>query len=125
MRIAVIAHDNKKADLVAFMMKRLDFFRSVDLVATGTTGEHIRHAGLKVEKMMSGPKGGDAQIAAEIVNKKIDGVIFFVDPLSAHPHEVDVLMLMRICNVYNVPIATNYATASLLIKAVEATMITE
>jgi methylglyoxal synthase len=119
MRIAVIAHDNKKADMVAFMMKRLEFFKSVDLVATGTTGEHIQHAGLKVERKMSGPKGGDAQIAADIVNGQIDGVIFFVDPLSSHPHEVDVLMLIRICNVYNVPIATNYATASLLVQATQ------
>jgi methylglyoxal synthase len=119
MRIAVIAHDNKKADMVAFIMKRLDFFKKCELVATGTTGTHIEHAGLDVTKKESGPHGGDAQIASEIVGKKVDGVIFFIDPLSSHPHEVDVQMLLRLCNVHNVPIATNYATASLLVKAVE------
>ena len=120
MRIAVIAHDNKKVDMVAFIMKRLDFFKKHDLVATGTTGSHIEHAGLDVELKKSGPLGGDAQIASEIVSGKIDGVIFFIDPLTSHAHEVDVQMLLRLCNVYNVPIATNYATASLLIKAVES-----
>jgi methylglyoxal synthase len=120
MRIAVIAHDNKKADMVAFIMKRLDFFKQHEVVATGTTGTHIEHAGLEVDRMKSGPQGGDAQIAAELVNGKIDGVIFFIDPLTAHPHEVDVQMLLRLCNVYNIPIATNYSTASLLIQAVSS-----
>jgi methylglyoxal synthase len=119
MRIAVIAHDNKKADMVAFIMKRLNFFSKVDIVATGTTGQHIEHAGLDVDLKNSGPKGGDAQIAAEIANGYVDGVIFFIDPLTSHAHEVDVQMLLRLCNVYNIPIATNYATASLLIKAVQ------
>lgn len=120
MRIAVIAHDNKKADMVAFVMKRLDFFRKTEIVATGTTGSHIEHAGLDVIKKFSGPQGGDAQIATEIVEGKIDGVLFFIDPLSSHAHEVDVQMLLRLCNVHNIPIATNYATASLLVKAVES-----
>jgi methylglyoxal synthase len=70
-------------------------------------------------KLDNEDKGGDAQIAAEIVQGKVDGVIFFIDPLSSHPHEVDVQMLLRLCNVWNIPIATNYATASLLIKAVQ------
>ena len=120
MRIAVIAHDNKKVDMVAFIMKRLEFFKNHDIVATGTTGAHIEHAGLKAQRKFSGPQGGDAQIAAELVEGRIDGVIFFIDPLSSHPHEVDVQMLLRLCNVHNIPIATNYATASLLIKAVES-----
>lgn len=120
MRIAVIAHDNKKADMVAFIMKRLDFFKKQQIVATGTTGTHIEHAGIDVDLKKSGPLGGDAQIASEIVEGKIHGVIFFIDPLSSHPHEVDVQMLLRLCNVYNIPIATNYATASLLIKSVKA-----
>ena len=113
--IAVIAHDGKKADMVAFIMKRLDFFKNQRIIATGTTGTHIEHAGIKVEKKKSGPLGGDAQIAAMIADEKIDGVVFFVDPLAVHPHIVDVNMLLRVCNVYNVPLATNYATASLLI----------
>jgi len=119
MRIAVIAHDNKKADMVAFIMKRLDFFSKVQIVATGTTGQHIEHAGLDVDLKKSGPKGGDAQIASEIVENKIQGVLFFIDPLTSHAHEVDVQMLLRLCNVYNIPIATNYATAKLLVKSIK------
>jgi len=118
--IAVIAHDNKKADMVAFIMKRLEFFkRRANIYATGTTGKHIEFAGVKVNRLQSGPMGGDAQIAAKIVDKDIDYVIFFIDPLSSHPHEVDVQMLLRICNVTDTPIATNYSTASIIIKYLE------
>ena len=118
-RIAVIAHDGKKADMVAFIMKRLDFFRKVDVVATGTTGKHIEHAGLDVNCLKSGPLGGDAQIASLISDGEIDAVVFFIDPLGLHPHQVDVNMLLRICNVYNIPLATNYSTASLLISGLK------
>ena len=118
-RIAVIAHDGKKADMVAFIMKRLDFFRKVDVMATGTTGKHIEHAGLDVNCLKSGPLGGDAQIASLISDGKIDAVVFFIDPLGLHPHQVDVNMLLRICNVYNIPLATNYSTASLVISGLE------
>jgi methylglyoxal synthase len=119
MNIAVIAHDGKKADIVAFIMKRLDFFGTVNIIATGTTGTHIEHAGLKVDKKKSGPLGGDAQIASLIAEGGIDGVIFFIDPLEVHAHQVDVNMLLRICNVYNVPLATNYSTASLIISSLK------
>ena len=118
-RIAVIAHDGKKADMVAFIMKRLDFFRKVDVMATGTTGKHIEHAGLDVNCLKSGPLGGDAQIASLISDGEIDAVVFFIDPLGLHPHQVDVNMLLRICNVYNIPLATNYSTASLLISGLK------
>ena len=118
-RIAVIAHDGKKADMVAFIMKRLDFFREVNVVATGTTGKHIEHAGLDVNCLKSGPLGGDAQIASLISDGEIDAVVFFIDPLGLHPHQVDVNMLLRICNVYNIPLATNYSTASLVISGLE------
>ena len=118
-RIAVIAHDGKKADMVAFIMKRLDFFREVDVMATGTTGKHIEHAGLDVNCLKSGPLGGDAQIASLISDGEIDAVVFFIDPLGLHPHQVDVNMLLRICNVYNIPLATNYSTASLVISGLE------
>ena len=118
-RIAVIAHDGKKADMVAFIMKRLDFFRKVDVMATGTTGKHIEHAGLEVNCLKSGPLGGDAQIASLISDGEIDAVVFFIDPLGLHPHQVDVNMLLRICNVYNIPLATNYSTASLLISGLK------
>jgi len=118
MKIALIAHDGKKADIVAFVMKRLEFFREIEVVATGTTGKHLVHAGLQnVECCNSGPLGGDAQIASRIANGDIKAVIFFIDPLDVHPHQVDVNMLLRICNVYNVPLATNYATASMVIKS--------
>jgi methylglyoxal synthase len=119
LKIAVIAHDGKKADMVAFIMKRLDFFRQVDVVATGTTGKHIEHAGLDVDCLKSGPFGGDAQIASMIADGEISAVIFFIDPLDVHPHQVDVNMLLRICNVYNVPLATNYMTASYIIRGLK------
>jgi len=118
MKIALVAHDNKKAEMVSFVMKRLDFFNldQVEIFATGTTGKYIFDAGIKkVNKMLSGPMGGDAQIASMIVEKKIDGLIFFLDPLDVHPHQVDVSMLLRICNVHNIPVATNYSTAKSLI----------
>jgi methylglyoxal synthase len=119
MKIAIIAHDNKKADMVAFVMKRLDFFhrKDVELVATGTTGKHIEDAGLIVDCLKSGPLGGDAQIASLIVDSKIDMVLFFIDPLYSHPHEVDIHMLMRLCNVYDIPLASNYSTAKMLINS--------
>lgn len=120
LNIAIIAHDGKKADMVSFIMKRLDFFNDHQIYATGTTGKHIEHAGLtNVTRLNSGPYGGDAEIAAMIVNGKIDGVVFFIDPLEAHPHQVDVNMLLRICNVHNIPLATNYASASMMVKYYE------
>lgn len=117
--IAVIAHCGKKADMVAFIMKRLDFFKNQRIIATGTTGTHIEHAGIQVIKRKLLPLGGDAQIASMIAEGEIDGVVFFIDPLAVHPHIVDVNMLLRVCNVYNIPLATNYATASLLITGLK------
>lgn len=102
--------------MVAFLLENKSFLKNINLVATGTTGSHIEKAGLKVERMLSGPLGGDAQIAALVATQKMDMVIFFRDPLDKHPHEPDVLMLMRLCDVHNVPLATNPATATLLLK---------
>jgi methylglyoxal synthase len=118
MKIAVIAHDGKKADMVSFVMKRLDFFKrkNVELVGTGTTGTMIEHAGLKVELVSSGPLGGDAQIGAMVTEGTVDCVIFFRDPLDKHPHDVDISMLMRLCDVHNIPLATNYKSAHIMIK---------
>ena len=118
MNIAIIAHDNKKADMVAFVMKRMDFFKQdgVNIYATGTTGKHIENAGLDVNCLLSGPMGGDAQIAAKLVEGQVDMVLFFIDPLFSHPHEVDVQMLMRLCNVHDIPLATNYSTAKCLVS---------
>ena len=118
MNIAIIAHDNKKADMVAFVLKRMDFFKqdNVNIYATGTTGKHIENAGLDVNCLLSGPMGGDAQIAAKLVEGQVDMVLFFIDPLFSHPHEVDVQMLMRLCNVHDIPLATNYSTAKCLVS---------
>jgi methylglyoxal synthase len=118
MNIAVIAHDNKKANMVSFVMKNMDFFKrpGVVIYATGTTGKHIEDAGLDVECLLSGPMGGDAQIASKLVEGNIDAVLFFIDPLFSHPHEVDVQMLNRLCNVHDVPLATNYSTAKCIVN---------
>jgi methylglyoxal synthase len=119
MRFALIAHDNKKADMVAFVSKRLPFFNreDIEIVTTGTTGLKVRHAGIEdVETVNSGPLGGDAEIAAMVVRKEVDAVLFFRDPLDKHPHDVDISMLMRLCDVHDVPLATNYRTASILVK---------
>jgi methylglyoxal synthase len=119
MKFALIAHDNKKADMVAFVSKRLPFFnrQDIDIVTTGTTGKKVRHAGIEdVETVNSGPLGGDAEIAAMVVRKEVDAVLFFRDPLDKHPHDVDISMLMRLCDVHDVPLATNYRTASILVK---------
>lgn len=119
MKFALIAHDNKKANMVAFVSKRLPFFNreDVNIVTTGTTGKHVMHAGIRdVEVVNSGPLGGVAEIATQVVNGKITGVIFMRDPLGKHPHDVDINMLLRLCDVHDVPLATNYRTASILIK---------
>ncbi|RPA67138.1 methylglyoxal synthase [Cyclobacteriaceae bacterium YHN15] len=118
MKIALIAHDGKKADMVHFLSGFRDQLShvNIDLVATGTTGLHIERAGFKVQRLLSGPLGGDAQIAAMAAEKQLEMVIFFRDPLDKHPHEPDVQMLMRICDVHNIPLATNPAAASLMFK---------
>ncbi len=115
MKIAVIAHDGKKADMVAFLLECKSRLKKVEIVATGTTGSHAEKAGLQVKKFLSGPIGGDAQIAALAAEKELSAVFFFRDPLDKHPHEPDVQMLMRLCDVHNIPLATNPATAQLVI----------
>ncbi len=121
MRIAIIAHDGKKPEMVKFLMHHYDFLngKGIELVATGTTGQYAIDAGLTVERVASGPLGGDAQIAAQVTEERIDMVFFFRDPLGRHPHEPDIIMLMRICDVKNVPLATNPATAERLLKSLE------
>lgn len=113
--LALIAHDGKKAEMVAFVKDHLKSLKKFKLVATGTTGKYIEQAGIKVQKVVSGPLGGDAQIAAMMVSKRIDGIIFLRDPLGIHPHEPDIFMLLRLADVYNIPLATNAASARLLI----------
>lgn len=114
MTVAIIAHDGKKADMVSFLLNYREILDKIELVATRTTGGLVEKAGLQVIKLLSGPIGGDAQIAAMAAEKKIDLIIFFRDPLDKHPHEPDVQMLMRICDVHNIPLATNPASAELM-----------
>ncbi|MFV7234874.1 methylglyoxal synthase [uncultured Flavobacterium sp.] len=120
MEIAIIAHDGKKADLVQFLEKNKAILQEekIQLIATGTTGGKAENSGFKVTKMLSGPLGGDAQIAARVAEGKTQMVFFFKDPLSSHPHEADINMLIRVCDVHNVPLATNEATAQLLLNAI-------
>lgn len=115
MKIALIAHDGKKPEMVAFVMNHRDYLEGHELFATGTTGSHIADTGLEVKRFLSGPIGGDAQIAAMAAENEMDMVIFFRDPLDKHPHEPDVQMLLRICDVHNIPLATNPASARLLL----------
>jgi methylglyoxal synthase len=116
--IALIAHDGKKADMLAFAMQNRDALTGFQLVATGTTGKLIQDkVGLQVERVLSGPLGGDAQIAARVVTGDIHAVFFFVDPLDKHPHDPDIQTLMRACNVHNVPMATNAASANFILSA--------
>ena len=116
--IALVAHDGKKADMVAFATFNRQKLSEFDLIATGTTGGMlIDKVGLNVKRMLSGPHGGDAQIAARVAQGEVDAVIFLIDPLDKHPHDPDIQTLLRVCNVHNVPIATNLATADLIISA--------
>ena len=120
MNIAIIAHDGKKAEMIQFLMdyKAILAQKKIHLIATGTTGKKAEKAGFTVQKVLSGPMGGDAQIASKLAQGKIDLVFFFRDPLEKHPHEPDISMLMRLCDVHNVPLATNPASAELLIRGV-------
>jgi methylglyoxal synthase len=116
--LALIAHDEKKAELVAFCQRHREALARLELVATGTTGLRIAEAtGLDVRRMLSGPLGGDAQIAAQVATGGVHAVIFLVDPLHAQPHDPDIRGLLRVCNVHNVPVATNLATAELVIAS--------
>ena len=116
--LALISHDGKKADMVAFVMDHKERLSEFDLVATHTTGTLIKEkTGFQVRCMLSGPYGGDAQIAALVAEGRVGAVFFFLDPLGKHPHDPDIQSLLRICNVHNVPLATNSATAILLINA--------
>ncbi|PKR85888.1 methylglyoxal synthase [Heyndrickxia camelliae] len=120
MEIALIAHDKKKEDMVRFVLAYQHIFQKHHLYATGTTGKRIMEAtGMKVHRFQSGPYGGDQEIGALIAKNLLDLVIFFRDPLTAQPHEPDVSALMRLCDVYSVPLATNMGTAEVLVRGLE------
>lgn len=116
--IALIAHDNKKAEIVNWALKNKSTLAQFELCGTGTTAKLISEAAeLNVKRYLSGPLGGDQQIGAKIAERKIDIVIFFWDPLAAQPHDPDVKALLRIAVVYDIPIATNRATADYVIHS--------
>ncbi len=117
--IALIAHDGKKALLVSFVRDHQKWIQKFHLVGTGQSGKLIQDAGLKIKRLLSGPLGGDAQIASLVATGRCQAVIFLRDPLGMHPHDPDISMLMRICDVHNVPLATNPASAELIIRGLQ------
>ena len=120
MKIALIAHDRKKDNLIQFAIAYRDILKEHDLYATGTTGTMIEaETGLDITKFRSGPLGGDQQIGAMIANNDMDMVFFFRDPLTAQPHEPDVMALVRLCDLYHIPLATNMGTAEILLKGLQ------
>jgi methylglyoxal synthase len=120
-RIALIAHDKKKDDMIALAGEYIDFLRSCTLSATGTTGGRlIDELGLVVERKHSGPFGGDLQIGSLLVEGQIDCVVFLRDPMTPQPHEPDINALVRACDVHNVACATNLASAHLVLSQLAA-----
>jgi methylglyoxal synthase len=120
MNIALIAHDKKKDDLIRFVLAYKPIIEKHALFATGTTGKRIgEETGLSVHRFRSGPLGGDQEIGSYIANNNMDLVLFFRDPLTAQPHEPDVSALIRLCDVYSVPLATNMGTAEVLVKGLD------
>ena len=118
MRIALIAHDKKKQDMTSLAVKYKEVLSKHDLYATGTTGTLIMgETGLAINRMKSGPVGGDQQIGSMIACSELDLVIFLRDPLTAQPHEPDVSALLRLCDVVNIPLATNLSSAEIMLNA--------
>ncbi|NLC17516.1 MAG: methylglyoxal synthase [Clostridiales bacterium] len=118
MNIAMIAHDKKKDDIVMLAIAYRQVLKNHTIYATGTTGKLIAEAtGLDIIRFKSGPLGGDQQIGAMVADNEIDLVIFFRDPLTAQPHEPDVSALLRLCDVHNIPLATNLATGEIMMMA--------
>jgi methylglyoxal synthase len=117
-RIALIAHDRMKEEMVQLAMAYESILAQHELYATGTTGKRIMEAtSLKVTRFLSGPLGGDQQIGAMIARNEMDVIIFLRDPLTAQPHEPDIIALLRLCDVHKIPFATNMGTAEVLLKA--------
>lgn len=120
MNIALIAHDRKKELMVDFCIAYSGILRQHKLFATGTTGSLVEDAtGIPVSKFLPGPEGGDQQIGARIAYNEIDAVLYFRDPLTAQSHEPDITAIFRLCDVHNIPLATNIATAEVIIMGIE------
>ncbi|PFA70052.1 methylglyoxal synthase [Bacillus sp. AFS015802] len=120
MNIALIAHDKKKDDLIRFVLAYKSIIEKHSLFATGTTGKRIgEETGLPIHRFRSGPLGGDQEIGSYIANNKMDLILFFRDPLTAQPHEPDVSALIRLCDVYAVPLATNMGAAEVLVRGLD------
>lgn len=118
--IALIAHDGKKAAMVEWAARHQAYLRTQNLITTGTTGLRLEtEVGLDVTRMLSGPLGGDLQIGALVATQQIRAVIFLRDPLTPHPHEPDISALTKVCDTHNVPLATNVATADLLVLGLQ------
>lgn len=123
MNIALIAHNKKKDDIVKFVKKHKDVFAKHKLYATGTTGQIlIEETGLSITRKKSGPLGGDQEIGSMVANGKLDLIIFFRDPLTAQAHEPDISALLRLCDLYEVPLATNKESAALFIEHIDKTV---
>ena len=120
MRIALVAHDKKKADIIDFAKRYKDVLEKHDLYGTGTTGKLINEqVGLSVTRFLSGPMGGDQQIGAKLAQGEMDMIIFLRDPLTPQPHEPDISALLRLCDVHCVPLATNLGTAEVLMRSLK------
>ena len=120
MRIALIAHDKKKQKMINLASQFKEVLATHEIYATGTTGTMIMgETGIKINRMKSGPLGGDQQIGSMIANSELDLVIFLRDPLTAQPHEPDVSALLRLCDVTNIPLATNISSAEIMLRALE------
>ncbi|MDU4889001.1 MAG: methylglyoxal synthase [Clostridium sp.] len=118
MRIALVAHDKKKDDMIDFAKRYKEVLKNHQLYATGTTGKLLNEiVGLEVYRFLSGPLGGDQQIGAKLAEGKMDMIIFLRDPLTAQPHEPDVTALIRLSDVHHIPLATNLGTAEVFMKA--------
>ena len=119
MRIALIAHDKKKEEMIQFAKKHESILKKVELVSTGTTGLRVmENTNLQIYRYKSGPLGGDQQIGALVADHNVDMIIFLRDPLTSQPHEPDIMALLRLCDVYKVPLATNVESAQLLLDAI-------
>jgi len=119
-RLALIAHDQKKPDMIEFATENEATLQQFDLLATGTTGKRLMEAtDLEIERKQSGPLGGDLMIGGELSAGEVDGIIFLRDPLRAQPHEPDISALLRICDVHDVPLATNLASAEYMLAGLD------